>query len=132
MRERAAKEKKTRDDLSKRREDLPSSFFTIALFGVFFVGSTSLRFWWIALHLVCRSRTDLVYSTLNLIVFFSQNMSSKVMFTISCFSAATCKFFILVFCFLFYDPSRWAKDMNNVYGFQSRREWFMCGCFAHG
>ena len=36
---------KTRDVLSKRREDLPSSLFTIAMLGVFDVGSTGHHFW---------------------------------------------------------------------------------------
>jgi hypothetical protein len=41
-----AKEKKTRDAFSKRREDLNllSSPFTIAMLGVFFVSSTGLLF----------------------------------------------------------------------------------------
>jgi hypothetical protein len=32
-------------------------------------------------------------------------------------SATACKFFILVFCFLYYGPGRWAEDVNNPYGF---------------
>jgi hypothetical protein len=51
------KKKKTRDALSKRREDLSFFPFKIAVFGVFFVGSTDLRFLQIALDLVCKSRS---------------------------------------------------------------------------
>ena len=46
-------------------------------------------------------------------------------------SAAACRFFILVFDFLFDDPGRWAEDVNNASNFQSRGEWFGCGYFAH-
>jgi hypothetical protein len=46
-------------------------------------------------------------------------------------SAAACRFFILIFCFLFYGPSCWADDMNNAFGFQSRGERFGCRCFTH-
>jgi hypothetical protein len=42
------------------------------------------------------------------------------MSTISCFSTAVCRFFILVFGFLFYGPDLWVKDMNIVSDFQSR------------
>jgi hypothetical protein len=52
------------------------------------------------------------------------------MSTILYSSTAVCRFFILVFCFLFYGPDRWAEDVNNAYGFQSRGEWFGCGCFC--
>jgi hypothetical protein len=58
-------------------------------------------------------------------------MSSEEMSMISCSFAATCRFFILVFCFLFYDPSRWVEDVNNASGFQLKGVWFGCGCFAH-
>jgi hypothetical protein len=50
---------------------------------------------------------------------------------IPCSSAAACRFFILVFCFLFYGPGRGVEDVNNVSGFQSRGEWFRCECFAY-
>jgi hypothetical protein len=53
------------------------------------------------------------------------------MSTISCSSAAACRFFILVFSFLFYGPGRWAENMNNASGFQSREKWFGCECFVH-
>jgi hypothetical protein len=77
----------------------------IAMLGVFSIGFTGLRFWRVALDLVCRSRDldlvcrsrdlDLVSSTLNLIVFFSQGVSSEGMSTIPCSSIADCRFFIL-------------------------------------
>jgi hypothetical protein len=57
-----------------------------------------------------------------MIVFFSQYVSSKGMFTILYSSAATCRLFILVFGFLFYGSSRWDEDMNNAYGFSGKRE----------
>jgi hypothetical protein len=59
----AVKEKKIRDVLSKRREDLNldldllSSPLKIAVLGVFSVSSTGLRFWWVALDLIFRSRS---------------------------------------------------------------------------
>jgi hypothetical protein len=58
-------------------------------------------------------------------------VSSEEMSTIPRSSAVACSFFILVFSFLFYGPGRWAEDMNNAHGFQSRGKWFECGCFAY-
>jgi hypothetical protein len=57
-----------------------------------------------------------------MIVFFNQGMSFEMMSTIPCFYAAACRFFILIFCFLFYGSGHWVEDVNNVSGFQSRRE----------
>jgi hypothetical protein len=57
-----------------------------------------------------------------MIVFFSQDVSSEGMSTILCSSAAAYRFFILVFCFLFYGSGRWVEDVNNASGFQLRGE----------
>jgi hypothetical protein len=58
-------------------------------------------------------------------------VSFEGIFTISCSSTAACRFFILVFCFLFYGLGCWAEDVNNTSGFHSRGEWFGCRYFAY-
>ena len=130
--------KKTRDALSKRREDLEIQIFPpplsrqqclvsslqallVSVFGKL------LQIQFVDLN------PDLVSSILDLIIFFSQSVSFEGMSMILCSSDAACKFFILIFCFLFYGPSHWTEDVNNAYGFQSRREWFGpfgCGSFC--
>jgi hypothetical protein len=81
----------------KIREDLDLLFspFMVAMFDVFSVGFFSLCFRRVALDL----DSDLVSSTLDLIVFFSQDVSSEGMHTIPYFSAATYGVFVLFFIF---------------------------------
>jgi hypothetical protein len=78
------------------REDLvlylSSSPFIVTVLGVFSIGSSSLHLWRVAL--------DLIYSTLNLNVFFDQDVSFE-MFMMPCSSVATCGVFVLFFIFIF-------------------------------
>jgi hypothetical protein len=67
-----------------------------------------------------------------MIVFFNQGVYFEEMSTISCSSAAACRFFILSSSSLFLLWSgRWTENMNNASGFQSREKWFGCECFVH-
>jgi hypothetical protein len=52
-------------------------------------------------------------------------MSSEGMSTISCSSAAACRFlFLFLFFVLFYGLGRWIEDVNNVSGFRVERGMF--------
>jgi hypothetical protein len=110
--------------------DLPSSSFMITMFGVFSIGSTDLRFWQIALDLVCRSKSSSSLFSIrsDRLLQPMRVFRRDVYDTVS--SDAACRFFILVFGFLFYGLGHWAKDVNNTFGFQSRGEWLGCGCFC--
>jgi hypothetical protein len=89
------------------------------------------RFWQIVLDL----DPNLGSSTLDLIVFFSQSVSSERISTIPCFSFVACRFLFLFFV-LFYGLGRWAEYVNNASGFRVERGmlwvWVFCSCLGNG